>query len=74
MQGGTVTSLAQLAVSPDEMYKAIADDVNAIGILPRSWKVENVQEVYVAATVPVLAITPYEKQGVTADLLACLQK
>jgi hypothetical protein len=74
MQGGTVTSLAQLATSPDEMYQAIADDVNAIGILPRSWKVENVQEVYVAATVPVLAIIPSEEQGVTADLLACLQK
>jgi hypothetical protein len=74
MQGGTVTSLAQLATSPDEMYQAVADDVNAIGILPRSWKVEGVQEMYVAATVPVLAIIPSEEQGITADLLACLQK
>jgi len=74
MQGGTVTSLAQLATNPDEVYQAIADDVNAIGILPRSWKAENVQEVYVAATVPVLAIIPSEEQGVTADLLACLQE
>jgi len=74
MQGGTVTSLAQLATNPDEMYQAIVDDVNAIGILPRSWKAENVQEVYMAATVPVLAIIPSEEQGVTADLLACLQK
>jgi len=74
IQGGTVTSLAQLATSPDEMDQAIADDVNAIGILPRSWKVENVQEVYVAATVPVLAIIPSEEHGVTAELLACLQK
>ena len=74
MQGGTVTSLAQLATNPDEVYQAIADDVDAIGILPRSWKAENVQEVYVAATVPVLAIIPSEEQGVTADLLACLQE
>ena len=73
-QGGTVTSLAQLATSPDEMYQAIADDVNAIGVLPRSWKIENVQEVYNASTIPVLAIIPSEEQGGTSDLLACLQK
>jgi hypothetical protein len=74
MQGGAVTSLERLAASPDEMYKAIANDVNAVGILPSRRMAENVQDVYVAASVPVLAITSSEPQGALAHLLTCLQK
>jgi len=74
MQGLALTSLARLATSPDEMYQAIANDANAVGILPRRWKVGNVSDVYMAASVPVLAITPSEPQGALANLLACLQE
>ncbi len=74
MQGAAVTSLARLATSPDGMSQAIASDANAIGILPRRWKAENVREAYVAASVPVLAITSAEPQGAVKDLLACLQE
>jgi len=74
MQGATVTSLARLATSPDEMAQAIASDVSAVGILPRRWKTENVQEAYVAASAPVLAITSTGPQEEVKDLLACLQK
>jgi hypothetical protein len=55
------------------MSRAIANDPNAVGILSRRWKTEDVSDVYVAASAPVLAITPSEPQGVIKDLLACLQ-
>jgi hypothetical protein len=74
MQGAAVTSLARLAASPGEMAQAIANDVNAVGILPRRWMAGNVQAVYVAASAPVLAITSAEPQGAMKDLLACLQE
>ena len=74
MQGLALTSLARLATSPDEMYQAIANDANAVGILPRSWKTENVQEAYVIASAPVLAIISTGPQGAVKDLLACLQE
>ncbi len=69
-----VTSTARLAPGPDEMAQAIADDVNAVGILTRRWKAGNVSDVYTVAAVPVLALTPAEPQGAVQELLACLQK
>ena len=72
--GIPVVSTARLATSPDEMSQAVANDENAIGILSRHWKMGNVAEVYVAASAPVLALTPVEPQGAVKDLLACLQK
>lgn len=75
VMGGTpVTSLARLATSPQEMANAIAADVNAIGILTRHWMTGNLQDVFAAASVPVLAITPSEPQGAVAKLLTCLQQ
>ncbi len=71
--GSPVTSNARLAASPDEMSQAIANDENAIGLMPRHLKMGNISDVFVAATVPVLAITPSEPHGVVADLLTCLQ-
>lgn len=73
--GGTpVTSLARLANTPDEMSQAVAADRNAIGILPRHWKMGNVTTVYSAVSVPVLAITPAEPAGAVRQILACLSK
>ena len=73
LAGKPVVSSARLATSPEEMSRAIANDPHAIGILSRRWKTGNVSDVYVAASAPVLAITPSEPQGVIKDLLACLQ-
>ncbi len=73
LAGKPVVSSARLVTSPEEMSRAIANDPNAVGILSRRWKTENVSDVYVAASAPVLAITPSEPQGVVKDLLACLQ-
>ena len=69
-----VTSLARQASSPEEMIQAVAKDANAVGILTRGWKAENVNDVYSVATVPVLVLTPSEPQGALAELIACLQK
>ena len=74
MNGRSVTSFARLAVSVGQMSEALNADVNAVGILPRRSMVGNVHEVFVAATVPVLVITPSEPQGIVRDLIACLQK
>ena len=73
LAGKPVVSSARLATSPEEMSRAIANDPHAIGILSRRWKTGNISDVYVAASAPVLAITPSEPQGVIKDLLACLQ-
>ena len=73
LAGKPVISNARLAASPEEMSRAIANDPNAIGILSRRWKTENLMDVYVAASAPILAITPSEPQGMLKNLLACLQ-
>jgi hypothetical protein len=73
--GGTpATSTARLAAGPEEMVQAIASEVNAVGILTRRWKTDDVPSVYTIARVPVLALTPGEPQGVVQEILACLQK
>ena len=69
-----VTSTARLATSPGEMAQAIANDVNAIGILTRHWQAEGVADLFTVASVPVLAILPAEPQGVLRQVIDCLQK
>lgn len=72
--GLAVVSTARLAATPDEMSRAVADDVNAVGILPRHWKAGNVSDVFVAASVPVLALLPPEAPEVLEEIAACLQE
>ena len=72
--GSPVTSTARLAVGPDEMTQAIAGDVNAVGILTRSWKTGNVSDVYNIGTIPVLALTMDAPQGEVKNNISCLQK
>jgi hypothetical protein len=74
MDNTSITSNAHLAVGPDEMSQAIANDVNAIGILPRHWKAGNVSEVFTVAAVPVLVLTGGEPRGAVEGIIACLQK
>ncbi|MDI6769911.1 MAG: substrate-binding domain-containing protein [Anaerolineales bacterium] len=74
MGGMPVTSHARLAASPQEMINAIAADGNAIGILTRRWMESKVREVFASVSVPVLAITSSEPQGIIQALIACLQK
>ena len=73
MEGRTVTSSARLAVNPQQMSDTLVNESNAMGILPRHWKAGDVREVFSVATVPVLAITQSEPEGVIKELVACLQ-
>ena len=74
MKGRNVSSSAMVAVSPQQMSDAMNSKVNAVGILPRHWKVGDMREVYSIAKVPVLAITQNEPQGAVNQLIGCLQK
>src|SRR5688572_3418608 len=69
----SVVSSARLAVNPQEMSDTLVNQANAVGILPRHWKAGDVREVFPVATVPVLAITQAEPEGVIKELIACLQ-
>ena len=74
MDGRSVTSFARLAVSPMHMVEALTADPNAVGILPRRWMTSQLRELFAAASVPVLALTPSEPEGVIRDLIACMQR
>ena len=74
MKGRSVTSFAGLATSPQQMSDLINAEKDAVGILPKHWMAGNVREVFSAGTVPVLAITKEEPQGVVKELISCLQK
>jgi hypothetical protein len=74
MNGRSVTSFARLAVSPLSMVEALSADPNAVGVLPRRWMTDQLRELFVAATVPVLALTSSEPEGVVRGLIACMQK
>lgn len=74
MKGRSVTSLARMASSPQEMSDVLNSESNSVGILPKHWVAGNVREVYSVGIVPVLVITREEPQGNVAELVSCLQK
>jgi hypothetical protein len=74
MTGRSVDPSARLAVNPQQMSDTLVNEINAVGVLPRHWKAGDVREVYSVATVPVLAVTASEPQGVIQEVLVCLQK
>ncbi len=74
MEGRSVTSLARLATSPQEMSDALNNEPNSVGVLPRHWKAGDSRLVYTVPDVPVLALTGSEPKGETQAILSCLQK
>jgi len=74
MEGRAVTSSARLAVNPQQMSDTLVSESNAVGILPQHWKLGESRELFTVATVPVLAITQNEPDGIIKELIACLQK
>jgi hypothetical protein len=74
MQGQNIASTARLAVDPQQMSDTLVNEPNTVGILPRHWKAGDSRDVFSVGTVPVLAITPDEPQGMVMQLIACLQK
>ena len=74
LHGSPVVATAHLATSPDEMGQAVQKDVNAIGIINKHWKTENVESVYTVATnLPVLAISQSKPQGFLSQIITCMQ-
>jgi hypothetical protein len=74
MQGQNIAPAARLAIDPQQMSDTLVSEPNTVGILPRHWKMGDSREVLSVGTVPVLAITPTEPQGVIRQWIACLQK
>ncbi|HEX5809791.1 MAG TPA: hypothetical protein VFY25_14080 [Anaerolineales bacterium] len=74
MSGRRVTPSARIAAHPQHMSDTLVNEPNTVGILPRHWKVGDSREVFTVGTVPVLAITTAEPEGVIEELIACLQK
>jgi hypothetical protein len=74
MEGRAVSSSAHIAINPQQMSATLNIQANTVGILPRHWKAGDAREVFLVATVPVLAITQHEPQGKIKELIACLQK
>jgi hypothetical protein len=71
--GSPIATTARMATSPEEMAKAIADDVNAVGLLNRRWKNSNVTDAFSSSAVPVLALTKSDPQVGILDIISCLQ-
>jgi hypothetical protein len=74
MAGLSVTPSARIALTPQQMSDTLVNESNAVGILPRHWKAGDDREVFLVATVPVLALTNSEPQGAIKEIIACLQK
>jgi hypothetical protein len=81
MGGLSVASSARIAVTPQQMSDTLVNEANAVGILSRHWKAgdpstgsgQALREVFMVATVPVLAMTNSGPEGVIKELIACLQ-
>jgi hypothetical protein len=73
LQGSPVTSFARVATSMDEMIRAITDDVNAVGILPGHWKSGDMETLFDAGSVPVLAILFSPPDSTLSGIITCLQ-
>ena len=74
MKGQAITSLARVALSPQQMSDVLNQDKNAVGILPRLWKAGAVRDIYTITGIPILAIIKTEPQGQIQSILGCLQK
>jgi hypothetical protein len=73
MKERPVSSLARLAVSPDQMTDALNADPSAVGILSRAWMRDTLRAIYSFGPVPVLALMDEEPQGTTRTLISCMQ-
>jgi hypothetical protein len=74
MKGGSVTSSALVAASPQQMSDTLVNQPNTVGILPKHWKAGDSRIVFSAGTVPVLALTKSEPAGLVKNLLTCMQQ
>lgn len=73
MQGRSVSSFANVAVSPKQIVEKIESESNAIGFIPKSLLNENLREIYSIGIFPILALTETEPQEAVKSLIGCLQ-
>lgn len=73
LAGSPVSSTARLANTPEEMIQALVNNIDAIGIITRSWKTDQVTDVAVIETLPVLLVLPYEPDTLIKSLITCAQ-
>ncbi|HEY3312988.1 MAG TPA: hypothetical protein VGK00_15210 [Anaerolineales bacterium] len=72
--GQVVTSLARVALNPQQMVTTLGNDKKRAGLLPRHLLNASLHEIFSIPGIPVLAIVKTEPQGLTREMLACLQK
>ena len=73
MQGRSVSSFANVAVSPKQVVEKIESESNAIGFIPKILINENLKEIFSFGSFPILAITETEPQAPVKNLIGCLQ-
>lgn len=74
LSGGTVTSLARLAVSPDKMSAGLVQNPQALGILPARKLTSDLKQLYAIQNIPIVAMTQTQPAGDIQTLLVCLQQ
>jgi len=74
MAGTPTSTLARLALSPQQMLDALNAEKKIAGFLPRHWKAGTVREIFSLPDVPILAVTTSEPEGAVKEVLGCLQK
>jgi phosphate transport system substrate-binding protein len=73
LAGSSVRGDAMLAFSPQQLVDAVANDVNAISVLPFAWLDDTVRAEDSGILLPVLALAMGELSHDAQAVLACLQ-
>ena len=73
LAGSSVRGDAMLAFSPQQLMDEVANDVNAISVLPFAWLDDSVRAEDSGILLPVLAVAAGELSADAQALLACLQ-
>ncbi len=69
-----LSSLAKLATDPQQMSDTLNSDPNAVGILPRRWKMGDSRIIFTLANLPVLALTSGEPDAALRQWMGCMQE
>jgi phosphate transport system substrate-binding protein len=80
LNGSSASSTAQIIPDPAAMLEAVAADPNGIGYLPARWLTDQVNSLEITdfnaeqLKQPILALSTAEPQGLSRQLLLCLQE
>jgi hypothetical protein len=74
-----ISGYAFIAVNPGEMVESIRSEPNSLGYIPKSWLIDDVQEISIDQTTqelmtyPVIILTNHKPEGPVTEFLVCLQ-